>query len=416
LISTLAYLRKLISKGEIISKRIKVEAAIEQGQFRGLTRHIIDDKSELVARHMVNIEKLPQVTKLSNFLEGLVKDKGSGIKVRKIVSDYLNTFLYTYAESIAFPKFNQTAFYGSYSRLEDYLYGELQYHSFVPLYSFKMQASKIMLDNDFVIRKIKPQEFVALSEKIGNEAVFLKYAVEFQSTIFEYNKKRDEINRVITSLRLFKQGAVSYNEIFTKPAPDIALGESVISNSRSMQRVPEYNLDHKEGRRFKRFYNYFTKTIGEIRRVIYLDIAIDRFNSALEQKESADKIIDLSVALEALFSSTSEDLTYKLSIRVSVLLGVDYDTNYLFDFVRVAYKIRSLLVHGKVNKNAVKVFEIGSKKFGLYDVAKELEEITRLSIRRILSLVKHYNYRKQEDLIKVIDKVAIGGRRKILRS
>lgn len=65
--------------------------------------------------------------------------------------------------------------------------------------------------------------------------------------------------------------------------------------------------------------------------------------------------------------------------------------------MREAYKIRSQLVHGKVNKNAVKVFEIESKKFGLYDVAKELEEITRHSILRILSLVKHFNYQKLGD-------------------
>jgi hypothetical protein len=38
LICTLAYLRELISKGEVISKRIEVESVIEQGKFRGLTR------------------------------------------------------------------------------------------------------------------------------------------------------------------------------------------------------------------------------------------------------------------------------------------------------------------------------------------------------------------------------------------
>lgn len=75
------------------------------------------------------------------------------------------------------------------------------------------------------------------------ETPFLKYAVEFQSTTFDYDKKCDEINRVITSLRLFKQGAVSYNEIFTTPAVDIASGESVKSSSPPMQRIPKYYLD-----------------------------------------------------------------------------------------------------------------------------------------------------------------------------
>lgn len=144
-----------------------------------------------------------------------------------------------------------------------------------------------------------------------------------------------------------------------------------------------------------------------------MDIAIDRFNSSLQEKEHADKIIDLSIALEALFSSTSEDLAYKLRIRISILLGVYYDANYLFNFMNESYKIRSKLVHGKVDKNAIKVFEIQGKKFGLYDVANELEGVTRLSILEMLSLLKHYNYRKQEDLINAINKVATGISKKL---
>ncbi|HET7285403.1 MAG TPA: hypothetical protein VFI70_12025 [Nitrososphaeraceae archaeon] len=106
-------------------------------------------------------------------------------------------------------------------------------------------------------------------------------------------------------------------------------------------------------------------------------------------------------------------MAYKLRIRISILLGVYYDANYLFNFMNESYKIRSKLVHGKVDKNAIKVFEIQGKKFGLYDVANELEGVTRLSILEMLSLLKHYNYRKQEDLINAIDKVATGISKKL---
>jgi Apea-like HEPN len=345
----------------------------------------------------------------------LAKDGLSGIKVRKITSDYLDTFFYTYADSKSFPKFNQSTFCQSYSRLEDYIYGELQYHSYAPLYSFEMDASRIKIDDDFIIRKINPQEFIAISRNTKDEAPFLKYAVEFHCTIFEYNKKSDEIDRVITSLRLFKQGAVSYSEMYTTSALTVALGESVKSSSRSMQHVPKYNLKQEEGRQFMRFYTDFTSILSKIHDGSLFDIAIDRFNSDLQKRELADKIIDLSIALEALFSTSSEDLTYKLRIRVSVLLGADYDPDHLFDFMNEAYKIRSKLIYGKIDEKAKKVFKIRSNEYRLYDVANELERVTRLSTLRMLSLFKHYHYRKQEVLINVIDKVAIGHPKRILR-
>ena len=85
--------------------------------------------------------------------------------------------------------------------------------------------------------------------------------------------------------------------------------------------------------------------------------------------------------------------------------GEDYKPEYLFDFLNEAYRFRSKLVHGKIGKKVSRLSKY--RKFRLNEVAIELEQITRLSILRVLSIFKHYNY-KQEFLINVIDKVAIG--------
>jgi len=90
-----------------------------------------------------------------------------------------------------------------------------------------------------------------------------------------------------------------------------------------------------------------------------------------------------------------------------------YDPDYLFNFMNEAYKIRSKIVHGKIVKNATTIFEINSKKLRLYELANELEQITRLSILEMLFLFKHY--RNQEDLVGVINKVAIGYPKGLLR-
>ena len=74
---------------------------------------------------MSEIEKLPQVKKLSEFLDNMNNNKESEIKIRKIVSDYLNTLFYSYADLKAFPAFDQKEFDQSYKLLEDYMYGTL---------------------------------------------------------------------------------------------------------------------------------------------------------------------------------------------------------------------------------------------------------------------------------------------------
>jgi hypothetical protein len=417
LISVLNYLKELISQGERFTQTTRLKPIIEKDRFRGLERYFDIDKGQILVAHMDEIENLPQVKKLSEFLDILVKDENSEIKVRKITSDYLNTLFYTYASIQAFPKYSQKGFDQSYLVLEHYMYGTLRYRSFVPLYNFHMTASRIRIDNDFVIRKIKSDEYVLVAKQSPHEVYSLRYAIEFSSTIFEYNvKSGPKLDRTITFLRLYKQGAISYSEVYDTPAVDLALGMSIKSKSRSSQRFPEFHLNQNDIKRLRRFYSDFIDIYNKIEEHSFFYIAIDRFNSSLEEMESADKIIDLSIALEALFSTSSEDLTYKLRIRVSVLLGIDYNPNFLYDFIGKAYGIRSNLVHGKLGKKTTgSVIVTSSKKYNLNGVANELEQITRLSIRRMLSLSKYYDYKQENEFLnKVIDKVAIGYPRSIL--
>jgi hypothetical protein len=67
--STLVYLNESMSKGETFAKAVRGEPIIEEDQFRGLEPYILEDKGELVTRHMPDIEKIPQVRRLSEFLE-----------------------------------------------------------------------------------------------------------------------------------------------------------------------------------------------------------------------------------------------------------------------------------------------------------------------------------------------------------
>jgi hypothetical protein len=79
------------------------------------------------------------------------------------------------------------------------------------------------------------------------------------------------------------------------------------------------------------------------------DLAIRHFNSAYEKSKKADKILDLMIRCEALFSDKydKDSLTHKISWRFSKLLGNNVDERRdLSTNMKTLYKIRSKLVHG----------------------------------------------------------------------
>jgi len=65
----------------------------------------------------------------------------------------------------------------------------------------------------------------------------------------------------------------------------MALGESVKSRPTSLQHVPNYDLKKGEAKKFDRFYTDFKRISNNIREGSFFNIAIDRFNSALEKKK-----------------------------------------------------------------------------------------------------------------------------------
>ena len=325
---------------------------------------------------MSEIEMLSEVAKLREYLQNLVDDNSNDIKIRKIVSDYIYTLLYKYADYGLFPKFNENAFLKVFSWLEDYMYGEIEYKHYAPLYRFNMPTNKIKLPDNFLIIKVRPEELVEIlkSGSLRHEVFFLTHVIHFTSKTSNYEEKKQTLDDIITALRLFKAGRVGYNTIYSHPALTEALGSSHSSTNRILLGDIDYTLNNNEVSQFRilceNFLRYSSKRIKQQK---FMSIAIDRFNLALEERDEEDRIINLSIALEALFSTGSEDLTYKLRLRISVLVGQDdNESNFLFDFINKAYEIRSKLVHGKINKDSFKKFDIETKTFpNLYSVANE---------------------------------------------
>lgn len=123
--------------------------------------------------------------------------------------------------------------------------------------------------------------------------------------------------------------------------------------------------------------------------------AMGRFSSSYEHRGWLDNIVDLTIALEALFkpSDSNQELSYRLRTRAAWLLGTtEAESAWIYEQIGVMYKIRSSAVHG----NAPKERDIGNwlaKLSGLsydwraesyYKLVDPATEVARCIVRKAI--------------------------------
>jgi hypothetical protein len=157
------------------------------------------------------------------------------------------------------------------------------------------------------------------------------------------------VNDIISALRIFKPFAVL-------TFPDIRLRKrnGKIVNVHSAQffsslydRIngSDYFLSQKEAKEFEEFCSLFLKAVDRA----YLRTAVNRFSNAYKKGFDGDRLIDYIIALEALFSENSEQIGYKIRLRVPMFLGIDSEIGErirISEYLKTAYDIRSSIVHG----------------------------------------------------------------------
>ena len=107
-----------------------------------------------------------------------------------------------------------------------------------------------------------------------------------------------------------------------------------------------------------------------------LPIAIERWRSSKTNEDIENKVIDLGIALEALYlpDGSSGEITFKLSLRASRFLGTDIRTRKsLMDKFRDIYDCRSKVVHtGKMPHKDME------------NLVLEMQDLCRCTILKIL--------------------------------
>ena len=147
-------------------------------------------------------------------------------------------------------------------------------------------------------------------------------------------------------------------------------------------------LDESECKSFEMFYSVFSRIKSETE--INAVFSINRFCISESRQVPEDKIVDIILALEALFLQSEQELALRLSLGVALFLGSSpEDKQVIYDNVKKSYNFRSSIVHG--NSNYRKNMK------DLNNLVEKLGEYTREILKKIVlefSNKSHDEYRE----------------------
>ena len=196
-------------------------------------------------------------------------------------------------------------------------------------------------------------------------------------------KRTDEMLDLLeTLIRLFQPGEVSVRRHSVWRGSEERLQFSLAWNSYDFKPIkplvegvhdrPEYSLETDSLEKLCKFAAAHWDTLYNI--PTWLKTALNRFNSSYEKRDLADRLIDLVIALEALFGDGEHgSVAYKVAIRCAYWLQDKEKKRYeTFSTVKDLYSARSRVVHGELK-------DLTEQR------VDDLESIVRASVKKFLN-------------------------------
>jgi len=242
-----------------------------------------------------------------------------------------------------------------------------------------------------------PKSILKLSKevtfKLGGlvKEVMLKLGPDVFNNIF--NTNIFNIDEFVTVMRLLKRGFVTSSVIFIYSKMEMRKWFPVISATLSLVRLrmyadhPKYTLNYNEIDSLSRLWGLYKRAKARLPRG--LRIALRWFNKSYEESGVEDRVLDLAIAFEAMFSRRNYEV---LAPR---LITSDFnERKKIAEDLKELKSARDSIAHGGHGRFS---------KDKLEAIAANAEEIFRRCYRRFLELIaegKSYN--------EIIDEVLYG--------
>lgn len=212
---------------------------------------------------------------------------------------------------------------------------------------------------------------------VSGKANYNKYwqkapeSASFREKYFDHGGYIAKVEEKIKLMRLFKEGQMETKGVYVyeqtpkeyEPIVNTDLGKP------SHVTIP-YSLTKSE----KKELIQFLKTYNTPLKPPYLQLAFENFNQSYSVEYFELAFLTLMIGVEAIFNDGNQELKYRITRGMAVLLGSTYGSHEIYDSIRTLYDKRSQLVH------------TGRCKDLTFDDVGRLRFLLRASILKLLDL------------------------------
>jgi len=307
---------------------------------------------------------------------------------------------------------NAEVFDRVYSRIEEFLCQDSYVSHFVsPLYSFSCHSgTSVELETGVYIRKT--DNF--LSSILRNQPSTIQHPLDTESWVVDVaikqpkSAERDsegsyatragmKLRIILQSLRLLHRGKVFVGPLCFLTFPEFGsfkrnvgvILETDLTTLPSAHfgyfTLGSYELTESEVEELKTIYGLVSK--GTSRYPDSFALALSRFNDYFGRVNELDGLLDLVIALEALFAGESQEIGYSLALRCSYFLEPDAEKRKaIFTRLRDIYDIRSYIVHGRAGlPRKWRKLHGQDYDIAIASVVDDAEGYVRQAIRKIIA-------------------------------
>ncbi len=376
-IAALSLLTSCLASGEGLDNEYVEEVNFLEDGFVMYGPQLRPNFHSFLARHHDEVMALPQFDSLKNFVakgelanEFLVNFGGTPIQPenydRWLYNSTCMPLLSRYLSKIHGLEFNKEVFDKLYEGIEDYCYNPTVrlFHT-APLLYFNMQAGEevISLAPNLVIRRLTAQERSDLwhrapdiSSLSRDQRDYLLFAAEATNETDKHNPIYDSwegFTDLESLLRLIIRQPVTINFAIEHQEPwfiNRVIGVHLIgwSKTRLQRLMPGFTpiaFTTQHVKVLQRLWSDCVAMGNETR----FALALHRFGSSYDEARIEDRLLDLWIGLEALFSQQiNAELRYRISLRIAYFLGKTADARRkIFERAKESYDCRSSIVHGE---------------------------------------------------------------------
>ena len=386
----------------VINEWVEEVEFLEDGGIRPKSQ-MQPSYSILLAQLNNEIKVLPEFVALLNFVENselakelLVDYQGSPVDTKlhdfwlyqsncyPLISRYLSE-----AHSL---EFREEVFSKLYEGVEEFCYcPTIRVVHTAPLFYFDMEASEsaISLSPHLSIRKLTALERNHLWCQASDSPLWsrqdiynLRFAAEAVKETSKQNLFFDSKEKFITLealLRLITRQPVAINFVLQRQEPWFNNRASIGSLStwpktRQQRLMPQYASVLLNSQHITLLQRLWTSSLA-IGNNTRFTLALNRFSSSYDEAKIEDKLLDLWIGLETLFSEgINMELKYRISLRIAYFLGKTADTrDKILTRTRESYDCRSSIVHGSQIKGDINA------------ITKQTENYLVASLKRCLA-------------------------------